>query len=186
MCVFATAFYLCFPQWTKLVNLDRALQQRWCNRASHTAEAWQSSTALWGESPFSFTLLLKTAPLYVISAFQGPFVAQSAESRRHFLQRVSHFTVSWWCFFASWLLEAALGVTETWSAGQEVQTPSSIPLNGIPGSSSLRIQLRSCSVHVCVCTYNMHNCMCVQYQEEEVGAASLAVPLNRMEILLGC
>lgn len=42
-------------------------------------------------------------------------------------------------------------VTETWSAGQEVQTPPSIALSWIPGSCwSLRIHLRQVHMSGCV------------------------------------
>lgn len=50
-------------------------------------------------------------------------------------------------------------MAESWSAGQEVQILSSIPLNWNPGSSEVGTSERS--VHMCeiVHTYNMHLCV---------------------------
>lgn len=75
-------------------------------------------------------------------------------------------------FLTSRLLEAGGEVAETRSVGQEVQTPSSIPLNWIPGGSEVGTSERSVRV-------------CVTITKSRWVKASLALPQNRVKFLLG-
>lgn len=70
-------------------------------------------------------------------------------------------------------------VTETWSAGQEAQTPPSIALSWIPGScGSLRIHLRGAHMSGCVrepIVQYAQLSVC-ERREEEVSIRSLVMP----------
>lgn len=89
-----------------------------------------------------------------------------------------HCDFAVWLFYfiffrASLLLEAGGEVAETQSAGQEVQTPSLIPLNWNPSSSGVATSKRS------VCT-----CVC-GYHEDWVGAALTCNASKQSEIPAG-
>lgn len=116
----------------------------------------------------TFNVFVYDCPLVNLSTFQGPFMARRVSSCRHLSEQVSHFA-------PSVCPSAAGGRRRGGSAGQEVQIPSSIPLNWIPGSSGVGSSERS--VLVCECTFTtVHVCVCVSvYYGEKVHAGSFAL-----------